>query len=160
MQIKGLDDEDFTNYKFPSMFIASTTCDWKCCKESGLPIEICQNCSLAQQPNIDIPADEILRRFINNPISKTVVCGGLEPMLQFDEICELIALFRQYKVDCDFVLYTGYYEDEIADKIEKLKQFGNIVLKIGRFIPNQKPHYDEVLGVELASDNQKGVRIC
>ena len=29
-----------------------------------------------------------------------------------------------------------------------------------RFIPNQKPHFDEVLGVVLASENQYAERIC
>ena len=38
--------------------------------------------------------------------------------------------------------------------------FTNIIIKFGRYIPNQKPHYDEVLGVNLASDNQYAERIC
>ena len=40
-----------------------------------------------------------------------------------------------------------------------LKKYSNIIIKFGRFIPNQKPHYDPVLGVELASDNQYGEKI-
>jgi hypothetical protein len=42
---------------------------------------------------------------------------------------------------------------------EQLKSFSNIIIKFGRFIPNQEPHYDEVLGVKLASDNQYARRI-
>ena len=33
-------------------------------------------------------------------------------------------------------------------------------LKFGRFKPNHTPHYDEVLGIKLCSDNQRGVQIC
>jgi hypothetical protein len=35
----------------------------------------------------------------------------------------------------------------------------NIIIKYGRFIPNHQPHYDEILGVKLASDNQYAERI-
>ena len=41
-----------------------------------------------------------------------------------------------------------------------MQSLKNIILKTGRFIPNHKPHYDDVLGVNLISDNQKGVIIC
>jgi hypothetical protein len=29
-----------------------------------------------------------------------------------------------------------------------------VIVKFGRFIPNQKSHYDEILGVNLVSPNQ------
>ena len=45
-------------------------------------------------------------------------------------------------------------KEEIADKINILKRYDNIVVKFGRFLPGHKKHYDEVLGVELASPNQ------
>ena len=37
--------------------------------------------------------------------------------------------------------------------------FPNIIIKFGRFIPNQEGHYDEVLGINLASKNQFGEKI-
>ena len=37
--------------------------------------------------------------------------------------------------------------------------FKNIIIKYGRYIPDQEPHYDEVLGVNLASDNQYAERL-
>jgi hypothetical protein len=40
-----------------------------------------------------------------------------------------------------------------------LCQFSNIIIKFGRFRPGQEPHYDEVLGVKLASDNQYAKRV-
>ena len=57
------------------------------------------------------------------------------------------------------MIYTGYYLDEIADKIRVLTEYKNIIIKFGRFVPNQKKHYDEVLGVYLASDNQYAKKI-
>ena len=30
MKIKGITDEDFVNYKYPSMFIATSICSFKC----------------------------------------------------------------------------------------------------------------------------------
>jgi hypothetical protein len=37
---------------------------------------------------------------------------------------------------------------------KNIKNCGNIIVKFGRYRPNQEPHFDKVLGVELASDNQ------
>lgn len=159
MKIKGLQDEDFVNYKKPSMFIGTSLCDWKCCNEQCLDKSICQNSSLANSKTIDISTDEIFRRYINNPITKAVVIGGLEPILQFSDVLELIKTFRDNDCNDDIVIYTGYYKEEIADKTALLSKYKNIVIKYGRYIPNQEKHYDEVLGVYLASDNQHAERI-
>ena len=43
MKISNVTIEDFVNYKKPSMFIGMGTCTWKCCKESNIPITVCQN---------------------------------------------------------------------------------------------------------------------
>ena len=159
MKIKGLIDEDFTNYKKSSMFIATCYCNWKCCVEQGLDKSICQNSEIAQQKNIEVSADEIFSRYISNSITNALVVGGLEPFLQFEEIYELIKYFRDNNCNDDIVIYTGYYDYEISDKINMLKQFQNIIIKFGRFIPNQNSHYDEILGVKLASNNQYAERI-
>ena len=42
MRIKFLVDEDFVNYKKPSMFIGFPNCTWKCEKECGQ--KMCQEC--------------------------------------------------------------------------------------------------------------------
>ena len=141
------------------MFIGTSLCDWKCCNEQCLDKNICQNSSLANSKTIDVSADEIYRRYINNPITKAVVIGGLEPMLQFSNVLELIKIFRDNSCNDDIVIYTGYYKEEIADKIALLSKYKNIIIKFGRFIPNQEKHYDEVLGVYLASSNQYAERI-
>ena len=53
--------------------------------------------------------------------------------------------------DCPFIIYTGYCPNpnEIPKEIGLLKQYKNIIIKFGRYIPNAKSKYDEVLGVEL-----------
>ena len=159
MKIKGLIDEDFTNYKKSSMFIATCYCNWKCCIEQGLDKSICQNSEIAKQKNIEISADEIFSRYISNPITNSIVVGGLEPFLQFEEVYELIKCFRDNKCVDDFIIYTGYYDYEIQNEINVLKQYPNIIIKFGRFKPNQKSHYDSVLGINLISDNQYGEKI-
>lgn len=159
MRIKGLQDEDFVNYKKPSMFIGTSICDWKCCNEQCLDKSICQNSSLANSKTIDVSAGEIYRRYINNPITKAVVIGGLEPMLQFSEVLELIYIFRYNGCLDDFVIYTGYYPSEINNKIKELERYENIIVKFGRFLYNDKPIFDDVLGVKLASSNQYAKRI-
>lgn len=156
MVIKQLLDEDFVNYKKPSMFIGFPSCTWKCDRECGK--KVCQNGALATTPNIEIGVKTIVDRYINNPITKAVVFGGLEPMDSFGDVIELISQFRQVAQD-DIVIYTGYYKEEIKDYIKAISVFPNIVVKFGRYICNQEKHYDEVLGVYLASSNQRGEKI-
>jgi hypothetical protein len=153
MVIKGLKDEDFTNYKKPSMFIIFPSCSFKCDKENGC--NLCQNSHLAQEPEIYMPVLSMVARYKENPITKAIVCGGLEPFDSADNLANLVHAFRQHTND-DIVIYTGYEEWELLGNpyYEKILEYGNIVIKYGRFRPDQTPHYDEVLGVKLASNNQ------
>ena len=159
MRIKGFVDEDFVNYRKPAAFIGTSFCDWKCCVEQGLDTSVCQNAALANSKSLEMPAEEIFRRYIQNPITKAVVIGGLEPFLQFDELINLVQTFRESGCMDDIVIYTGYYPQEIRQQLSELSKHKNIIVKFGRFIPNQKPHYDPVLGIKLASDNQFGRRL-
>ena len=43
--------------------------------------------------------------------------------------------------------------------LDQLKTYKNIILKVGRYLPDYEKHFDEVLGVELASPNQYGIKI-
>ena len=156
MKIKFLADEDFINYKKASMFIGFPSCSFKCCIECG--IDCCQNSSLVKQPTIDYPIEKIIDRYINNPITSSIVCAGLEPFDSWEDLLELVTAFRE-KTNDDFVIYTGYKEEEIEDKVNILKQFPNIIIKFGRFVPNQSSHKDEILGVTLASPNQYAKKI-
>lgn len=159
MKLKGIIEEDFINYKKPSMFLITSTCDWKCCKEAGVDISICQNQPLSKEKIKTINDEKIFKRYINNPITKAIVVGGLEPFDQFEELHNLIHYFRGNNCEDEFVIYTGYYPEEIEGYIYFLKMFKNIIIKFGRYIPNSNNKYDEILGVTLVSDNQFAKKI-
>ena len=151
--IKEIRDEDFTSYKKPSMVIGFPSCSWKCEKECGM--RVCQNGALAQAPNKVIGVKTIVNRYINNPITSAIIMAGLEPFDSEYDLLKLITYLRASTND-DIVIYTGYTEEEIKTKdiYESLLSYKNIIIKFGRYVPNQKSHYDEVLGINLASDNQ------
>ena len=148
--------EDFTNYKKPSMYIAFPSCTFKCERDCGQ--KLCQNNALATAPDIDILARTVVQRYVNNPITSSVVCAGLEPFDSWEDLWLFVKTFRCHSDD-DVVIFTGYNKEEIYDKIQLLACYKNIIIKFGRFIPNQQPHYDEVLGINLASDNQYAIQI-
>ena len=158
IRLKHIIDEDFQDYKKPSMMLATCYCDWKCLTEKSLDLSICQNSELAHQDNIEVSIDSIIERYLNNPITKAIVIAGLEPFLQFAEVIRFINEFREVRED-DIVIYTGYYLDEIDIFVNELSDYKNIIIKFGRYIPNNEGIYDEVLGVRLASDNQFAVKI-
>ncbi len=157
--VKEIVDENFQDYKKSSMFISTSRCDFKCLKELGLSCSICQNMHVSKLPDKKVLISDIFKRYKLNPITKAIILGGLEPMLQFDEVFNLITYFRNNNCHDDFVIYTGYYENEIENKVQKLKKFDNIIIKYGRFIPNSKSIHDNVLGIALSSENQHAVKI-
>ena len=160
MFIKSLIDEDFVNYKKPSMFIGCHSCTFKCDKLAGK--QVCQNGTLANAPNININTKELVNRYLENSYSEAVVFGGLEPFDDIDNVIKFIIELRN-KCKDDVVIYTGYTEEEIQNKFEpefkQLVSLKNIILKYGRYIPNEKSHIDEILGVSLQSGNQYAVKI-
>ena len=160
MWVKTVQDEDFVNYKKPSIFISTTKCSFKCDKECGM--KVCQNSELVNFKDVFIEDKKLIERYLSNPITTSIVIGGLEPFDTFEDVFKFISLLRKtYKVDDDIVIYTGYDKKEIETKLFRLTgTFHNIVIKFGRFKPNNEKHYDEVLGVKLISDNQYAERIC
>lgn len=156
IELKGVVFEDFVNYKKPSMYLAFPKCDFKCDRDCGRAV--CQNSQLANSENISVNIQRLVEKYLKGDIAKAVVCGGLEPLDSFEQLYAFIKYFRVFKDD-DIVIYTGYTEQEAKKKIELLKKYNNIIIKFGRFIPNQPSHYDEVLGVKLASPNQYGKKI-
>lgn len=157
MRIKGLVAEDFVQYKKPSLFIITSFCDYKCERDCGIS-GICQNSPLAKAEILDISNSAIIKAYMENDITEAITFGGLEPLDQFTELISLISEIRERTADT-IIIYTGYYPNEVEDKLTQLKKIRNIIVKFGGFVPNQKPHYDEVLGVNLASDNQYAVKI-
>lgn len=154
MIVKAIINEDFTDYKKPSMFIACPRCNMKC------GAEYCQNNPLLKESDYDIDNDKIIKDYLDNNLTQAIVFGGLEPMDSKDLWFFILKLRREYHCYDDIVIYTGYTKCEILDKVTLLKEVSNIIIKFGRYIPNQTPHYDEVLGVNLASDNQYAEKIC
>lgn len=160
MRVKTVIDEDFTNYKKPSMFIGTVSCSGKCCIEAGIPLSVCQNDGWRSCAPIAIDDHDLYRRYSQNPITKAVVFGGLEPFEQFDELLHFLDIMRNYyKCKDDVVIYTGYYPAEIKDKLRSLSTYENIIVKFGRFVPDKPKRYDEVLGITLASGNQYAVTL-
>ena len=147
MKIKGIISEDFVNYKKPSMTIMFPTCNFNCGSD------YCQNTSLVKESDIELSTENIVNRYINNPITEAIVMQGLEPFDSYYDLIELIEAVRR-KCDDDIVIYTGYNKDEIIGEIEYLSTYQNIIIKFGRYVPNNEKHFDDVLGVYLASDNQ------
>ena len=156
MKLINIIEEDFTNYRKPGMFLGFPRCNGKCNRDAKY--NVCQNVDLFHSDRIDISIDEIIERYKKNHISQCIICGGLEPFDSFDDLKALYKAFREDDdITCDhFVIYTGYYPFEIKNQINELIDISPLCLtiKFGRFIPKHKPHFDPVLGVDLASDNQ------
>lgn len=158
MIIKDLKDYDTVNYKKPSIFIACPHCTFKCnCGKS-----LCQNQGLDLEPNVVVKDEDIIALYSSNPLTKAIVFGGLEPLDSIEELYQICAKFREFTFD-DIIIYTGYTEQELEEKQlmpiineywPQLKHLKNIIVKFGRYYPNEKEHFDAVLGVNLASSNQ------
>lgn len=155
MKLKGIIDYDIINYKEPVMTLEFPYCDFKCDKLNGC--QVCQNSSLVFEPDIDILMSDIWLLYEQNPLTKGFCFQGLEPFDSY-QIFDLIDTIRYY-CDDPIIIYTGYNREQLPKQIEILKQYRNIIVKWGRFILGDEPHYDEVLGVNLASNNQYAERI-
>lgn len=160
MRVKTIVDEDFTNYQKPSMFVGTISCGGKCCTEAGIPLSVCQNDGWRSCAPVKISDVELCERYLKNPITTSIVFGGLEPFEQYNELREFLHTLREsFHCKDDVVIYTGYYPEEISKEIEELKTYPNIIIKFGRYVPNKPSVYDPVLGVTLASDDQYAERI-
>jgi hypothetical protein len=155
MKLKGIIDYDCTNYKEPVLTLEFPFCDFKCDKLNGC--QVCQNNKLILEPDIEVSFSEIWRIYNENPLTKGFCFQGLEPFDSY-QIFDLIDTLR-YFCDDPIIIYTGYTREELSKPIEILKQYPNIIIKWGRFIMGQNPHYDDILGVNLASDNQYAEKI-
>lgn len=158
MKLRYILDTSFQDYKKISMVLGTCFCDFKCCVGVGKPEDICQNFNLISEPIIDIPDSDIIKRYLSNTLTEAIVISGMEPFIQINEVLSFIRLFRDRYSD-DIIVYSGYQETEIYDQIESLKQFQNIIIKVGRFIPNSDKKFDEILGVTLASSNQYAIKL-
>lgn len=154
-----LDEADFINYKTTSFNIsAGISCTFKCCKENP---SICHNNPLCHQKPITYSITKIIERYVKQQISKSFVIQGLEPLDNLKQVLWLIYKIRNGGINDDIVLWTGYTETECEDLIYLIRamKWENIILKVGRYIPNAPSRYDPILGVTLASDNQYAIKI-
>lgn len=85
-----------------------------------------------------------MEEYLKNDLTSAIVFAGLEWMDQFLELLECVDAFRE-KTNDDIVIYTGYNKEEIEENLMILKNYKNIIVKYGRFILGQQPHYDTVL---------------
>ena len=141
------------HYYKNGLLVATVSCDWKCLRETNLPLDICQNSHTCNMETKTIEVSELVKTFEDNLMSDCVIFAGLEPLLQIEEILNFINAFRETNNE-DIVIYTGYNEDEILDSLELLKKYNNIIVKFGRFVPDGRVTYDEVLKIKLISENQ------
>lgn len=152
MRLKGIIDYDCTNYKEPCLTLEFPYCSFKCDKLNGC--RACQNSNLALEPDIEINGETIWKMYSENPLTKAFCFQGLEP---FDSYMDLIELIKFIRVDkkCNdpIIIYTGYDRGEDFTEYD-VRRFHNIIIKWGRYIMGDKPHHDNILGVNLASDNQ------
>ena len=68
---------------------------------------------------------------------------------------QLLLCIEDEVANMNVYLPTGLHDSYI----NLIKQhLAPVVVKYGRFVPDCQPHYDEVLGVNLSSDNQYAKR--
>lgn len=151
MLLSGFEEENFANYYKPSMTIGFPSCDFKCGRW-------CQNYALKDSKRVCIDDTKLVDRYLSNPLTSAIVCAGLDPMDSFDMLLHLVETFRRQTND-DIVIYTGYNEEEVTDETACLSRFKNIIVKYGRYVPDDEGTFDDVLGVRLASQNQYAVKI-
>ena len=147
MKVTGVIDEDFNHYQKPSLLISMPKCSGKCGKDK------CHNAHLMEKPPITIDDNLIINKYLSNELTSAIVLAGLEPFDSWYELYEFIKKFRQVSND-DIVIYTGYEEEFLFYYVGALIKFPNIIVKFGPYIEGHEKHYDAVLGMYLASDNQ------
>ena len=114
------------------------TCSFKCGKN------ICQNIPLFNSETKEISISKVVEEYLKNDLTSAIVFAGLEWLDQILDLLECIEAFRK-KTSDDIVIYTGYDKEEIPEYIMILKKYSNIIMKFGRYIPNQEKHFDPVL---------------
>ena len=157
IELKGVIWEDTVNYKKISTTLMFPNCSFKCDKENGE--QLCQNWSLAAAPTQRVNVLNLLDTYLSNPLTEALVFQGLEPFDSPIDLRIVSALLNTLGIRDDVVIYTGYDKYEVSPNLFRyLKETipGHLIIKWGRYRPNQEGHFDEALGVYLASNNQYG----
>ena len=160
IEVKGIIWEDIVNYKKIGTTLMFPHCDFKCDKECG--VNVCQNSSLAAAASQTVLMSLFMRRYMENPLTEAIILQGLEPLDDPISIYTVSAALNDFNCQDDLVIYTGYYKEEVDPEfLHNLATYtpGHLIIKWGRYIPNQEKHYDPILGIYLASNNQYGEMI-
>lgn len=102
---------------------------------------------------------EIIKIYKKNILVESLILAGLEPFDNPHDLRRLIGVFRD-SISDDIIIYTGYDNDDIDTNkelkmlLQEILKYDNILVKFGRYIEGKDKIYDNVLGIELASDNQ------
>jgi len=154
MKVAGNPKTVFNDYKKVGLYIATPFCNFKCVKEAkekGVEVT-CHNGGLDYVS--DMSAQDVVEKHLSiNPFAECIILSGLDPIDNWVETKQFINDFRKI-TDMEIVLFTGYYPNEIMDKLVELEHHEDIMFKFGRFNPINKPRFDDLGGVKLSTGNQ------
>ncbi len=161
MKLRAIIDSDCNHYKDFTMVLFAPYCTWKCCTECGIPESSCANHCFQQQDVKEYPNEAIINRYISNPLHGGLCIAGAEP-LDSNDLRGFLKEFRAAVPDV-IIIYTGYTADEpiVVEFIDWLTKndINDVILKVGRYIPDGTKHIDPILGVPLASENQYAIKV-
>lgn len=152
----------FNDYKKVGLYVPTSHCTFKCVTEAnakGIKFIECQNHALAGcSKRIDMSAKEIYDIAQNDVFVEAIILSGLDPLDSFEETMKFVDEFRKLS-DMELVIFTGYKEEEISDKIEMLSKYNGITMKVGRYDPTIPAKYDPIGEVTLATGNQYFINV-
>jgi hypothetical protein len=146
----------FNDYKKVGLYVPTSCCTFKCvteAKEKGIEFIECQNHALLGCNKINMSAKDIYNMVQEDVFVEAVILSGLDPLDSFEETIEFIDEFRKLS-DMEIVIFTGYKEEEISNKMSLLSKYNGITMKVGRYDPTIPPRYDPIGEVTLATGNQ------
>ena len=148
--------DDITDYLKTSLLLVTPKCSGKCGEK-------CQNYFLIKNATTkQYAVSSIVNLYNNLTTHNAVVFAGLEPFDTFNDTQILVDAFLQNDKPIDIVIYTGYYQQSITDKVNVLLQKliktkstnKTIIIKFGPYIAENRSYYSNILGIKLATDNQ------
>lgn len=157
VKLISVSTDDFTDYKKTAILLAFPECKKHC--------DGCQNEHLRSAKSHKYYINDIINLYNRLDEHKAIVCAGLDPMDSLSDLKAIILAFNENKKPVDFVIYTGYDYPDYCFIVESglyslitNKDF-NLIIKYGHYDKNNKNKYkSNILGVELAGDNQIVVR--
>lgn len=148
--------DNITDYIKTSLLLVFPYCSGKC--------KGCQNYELQKKGDSlkkQFKIDSIISYYDSLTTHEAIVCAGLEPFDSFNDLYLLVEnLFSDENRNIDFVIYTGYYKEEIENLVNnmiKLLKDNNksLIIKYGRYDETDiKEWKSNILGVKISTKNQ------